>query len=153
MFCVHARCQVPGARWCLQYSLPTCPNTLSYDIYFITCGVCCNNCCKHVHFKQICKFMCDKDLCVCSEGHHTYSLLSFYLHFLRMVQGLQQNIFCIIYSCAIQFYYLLYTRGGWNTKEYHRVNCEPWTQSSSLMGLSFGTCPYSTKTIVLYGQL
>jgi hypothetical protein len=24
-----------------------------------------------VHFKQICKFMCDKDLCVCSAGHHT----------------------------------------------------------------------------------
>jgi len=62
---------MPGGRWCLQYSLPTCPNTLSYDIYFMTCGVWCNNCCKHVHFKLFRKFICHKDLCTYSAGSHT----------------------------------------------------------------------------------
>jgi hypothetical protein len=54
--------------------------------------------------------------------------------------------------------YFLHYLFMWNaslllTVQKRRVNCEPWTQPSSSVALSFGTCPYSTKTIVLYGQL
>jgi hypothetical protein len=137
---------MPSARWCLQYFLTTCPNTFERWHLFHAMW------CLLLQLLQTCAFQAIPQIHVwqgslCMYAQHTILLIillssSFFYHWSKVYN----KIFC---AFSIHKHISITRQGmreeGGIPKMNHGLNNHhhQW----------LGACPYSTKTIVLYGQL